>query len=175
MCQQGPGLAGALQPFPILWPSQRKEGVGGAGGARVPHTHPADPVALGNLQMSSSIYGTLDATSVSFPGGSEGKESACDAGDPGLISVLGRSPGGGHGNPLQCSCLGIPMDEEGAWGGFSPWGCRVGTRLSDFTFTSMGCSEGPQAAPGKSKEAEQEPCAHWPLSLTHYWPHAPQE
>ena len=41
--------------------------------------------------MSSSTYGTLDATSVSFPGGSEGKESACDAGDPGSIPVLGRS------------------------------------------------------------------------------------
>ena len=52
-----------------------------------------------------------------FPGGGVGKESACnaeDAGDLGLISVLGRSPREGHGNPLQYSCLENPMD-RGAW------------------------------------------------------------
>ena len=42
------------------------------------------------------------------------KESACNAGDLGLIPVLGRSSGGGHGNPLQYSCLEKPMD-RGAW------------------------------------------------------------
>ena len=45
-----------------------------------------------------------------FPGGSDGKESACLAGDPGSILGCGRSPGGGHGNPLQYSCL-----ENWAW------------------------------------------------------------
>ena len=40
-----------------------------------------------------------------FPDGSDSKESTCNAGDLGLIPGLGRSPGGGHGNPLQCSCL----------------------------------------------------------------------
>ena len=40
-----------------------------------------------------------------FPGGSDGKESACSVGDLGLIPGLGRSPGGGHGNPLQYSGL----------------------------------------------------------------------
>ena len=53
-----------------------------------------------------------------FPGGSvSGKESVCDAGDAGdaaSIPELGRSPGGGNGNPLQYSCLGNPMD-RGAW------------------------------------------------------------
>ena len=43
-----------------------------------------------------------------------GEESACRAGDGGFISGSGRCPGGGHGNPLQCSCLGNPMD-RGAW------------------------------------------------------------
>ena len=43
-----------------------------------------------------------------FPGGSDGKESACNAGDLGLIPGLGRSPGGGHGNPLWNSCLENP-------------------------------------------------------------------
>ena len=47
-----------------------------------------------------------------FPGGSDGKEAACKAGDLGSIPGLGRSPGGGHGNPLQYSCLENPMDRE---------------------------------------------------------------
>ena len=49
-----------------------------------------------------------------FPGGSESKESACNAGDPGLIPGLGRSPGEGNDNLLQYSCLENPMD-RGAW------------------------------------------------------------
>ena len=44
-------------------------------------------------------------TDVGFPGGSDGKESVCNAGDPGLIPGLGRSLGVGNGNPLQYSCL----------------------------------------------------------------------
>ena len=51
---------------------------------------------------------------VSFPGGSDGKVSACDVGDPGLIPGLVRSPGEGNSNPLQCSCLENPTDGE-AW------------------------------------------------------------
>ena len=49
-----------------------------------------------------------------FPGGSDGKESACNAGDPGSIPGLERSPGEGNGTPLQYSCLENPMD-GGAW------------------------------------------------------------
>ena len=49
-----------------------------------------------------------------FPGGSDGKESVGNAGDPGLILGLGRSPGGGHGNPLHYSGLENSMD-RGAW------------------------------------------------------------
>ena len=47
-----------------------------------------------------------------FPGGSDSKESACNAGHLGSIPGLGRSPGGGHGNQLQYSCLENPMTEE---------------------------------------------------------------
>ena len=54
-----------------------------------------------------------------LPGGSDGKESACNERDLGLISGLGRSSGRGHGNPLQYSCLENPMD-RGAWRGL--WG-----------------------------------------------------
>ena len=45
-----------------------------------------------------------------FPGGSDGKASACNVGDLGLIPGLGRSPEEGNGNPLQYSCLENPMD-----------------------------------------------------------------
>ena len=47
-----------------------------------------------------------------FPGGPYSKESTCNAGDLGSILGLGRSPGEGNGNPLQYSCLEIPMDGE---------------------------------------------------------------
>ena len=49
-----------------------------------------------------------------FPRVSDGKESACSAGDLGSIPGLGRSPGEGNGNPLQSSCLENPMG-RGAW------------------------------------------------------------
>jgi len=49
-----------------------------------------------------------------FPGGSDSKESACNAGDLSSIPGLGRFPGEGNGNLLQYSCLGNPM-ERGAW------------------------------------------------------------
>ena len=51
-----------------------------------------------------------------FPGSSDGKESACNAGDPDLTPEPGRSPGEGNGNPLQYSCLENSMDR--------PWGCQ---------------------------------------------------
>ena len=49
-----------------------------------------------------------------FSGSSAGKEPSCSAEDPGLIPGSGRSPGEGHGNPLQYSCLENPMN-RGAW------------------------------------------------------------
>ena len=58
-----------------------------------------------------SIF-SVQASHYSFPGGSLGKESAHNAGDPGLIYWSGRSPGEGNGNPLQCSFLENSMNEE---------------------------------------------------------------
>ena len=55
-----------------------------------------------------------------FPGGSDGKETACNAGDLGSVPRLGRSPGGGHGNPLQYSCLENPQGQMSLVG-YSPW------------------------------------------------------
>ena len=59
----------------------------------------------------------------SFSGGSDSKESACNAGDLGSISGLGRSPGGGHGNPLQYSCLEDPHGRRSLVG-YSPRRCK---------------------------------------------------
>ena len=55
-----------------------------------------------------------------FPGGSDSKESTCNAGDLGSIPGLGRSPGEGYGNPLECSCLENPHGQKSLVG-YSPW------------------------------------------------------
>ena len=54
-------------------------------------------------------------TNKGFPYSSAGKESACNAGDLGLIPRWGRSSGEGNGNPLQYSCLENPMDRGACW------------------------------------------------------------
>ena len=69
-----------------------------------------------------------------FPGGSDGKESACNAGDSGSIPGLGRSAGEGNGHPLQYSCLENPLD-GGAWWATVHGVAKSWTRLSDFPFT----------------------------------------
>ena len=56
-----------------------------------------------------------------FPGSSAGKETACNAGDSDSIPGLGRSPGRGHVNPIQYSCLENPHGQR-SLGGYSPWG-----------------------------------------------------
>ena len=58
-----------------------------------------------------------------FPCGSEGEESACNAGDLDSILGLRRSPGGGHGDPLQYSCLENPHGQR-RLAGYSPWGLK---------------------------------------------------
>ena len=72
-----------------------------------------------------------------FPGGSDGKASAYNAGDPGSIPGLGRSPGEGNGNPLQYSC---PEKSHG-WRslvGYNPWGLKESdtTELLHFHLNS---------------------------------------
>ena len=64
--------------------------------------------------LISDSLNQIRGASVDVPGGSDGKQTACTAGDTGSVPGLGRSPGEGSGNPLQCSCLGNPMD-GGAW------------------------------------------------------------
>ena len=67
-----------------------------------------------------------------FPGGSEVKASACNAGDLGSIPESGRSPGEGNGNPLQYSCLENPMD-GGAWWATVHWVAKSQILLSNLT------------------------------------------
>ena len=70
------------------------------------------------------------ATSLGLPCGSAVKNPLANRGDTGLISGLGRSPGGGHGNPLQDSCLENPMD-RGAWWAIGHAVAKRRTWLSD--------------------------------------------
>ena len=65
-----------------------------------------------------------------FPSSPDGKASACNAGDPGLIPGLRKSPGEGNGNPLQYLCLGNPMD-RGAWQATVHQVVKSQTRLTD--------------------------------------------
>ena len=75
-----------------------------------------------------------------------GKESACQSRRHGSIPRLGRSPGGGNGKPLQCSCLENPMD-GGAWWATVHGVAKSRTRLSDFTsLYFMATTESPCAA-----------------------------
>ena len=69
---------------------------------------------------------------MAFPGGSDSKASAYNAGDPDSIPGSGRSPGEGNGNPLQYSCLENPMD-GGAWLATVHGVAKNWTQPSDFT------------------------------------------
>ena len=66
-----------------------------------------------------------------FPDSSDSKESTCNVGDLGSVPGLGRSPGGGHGNSFQYSCLDNPHGQRSLVG-YSPWDHKeLGTGLSD--------------------------------------------
>ena len=80
------------------------------------------------------IYKYINACT-GLPRWLSGQESAHHAGDPGSILGLGISPGGGHGTPLQYSCLENPMD-GGAWWDTVHGVAKSWTRLSNFTFTN---------------------------------------
>ena len=68
-----------------------------------------------------------------FPGGSDGKASVCNAGDPGLIPGLGRSPEEGNGSPLRYFCL----EKSHGWRslvGYSPWSRKESDMTEQFHF-----------------------------------------
>ena len=84
---------------------------------------------LGSLASGGEAFNPGD-----LPGGSDGKESAYNVGDPGAIPGSGRSPTEGNGNPLKYSCLENPMD-RGTWWATIRGVAKSWTRLSDFIFT----------------------------------------
>ena len=84
------------------------------------HTHNAgDPGMIPELEFPLEIDKLPSPVLLGFRSGSDSKESACDVGDLGLIPGLGRSPGGGHGTPLQYSCLENPHGQR-SLAGYSP-------------------------------------------------------
>ena len=87
------------------------------------------------LSHKDILYMGSSPTPASFPGGSEGKESACNVGDLNLVPGSGRSPGEENGNLLQYSCLENPMDGGGAWRAAIHRVAKSWTRLNNFTFT----------------------------------------
>ena len=92
-----------------------------------------------SFTISRSLHKLMSIGSVMpsnhlFPCGSDGKEFACNAGDPGLIPRSGRSPGEGNGNLLQYSCLENSMDRR-AWGATVHGVTKSWTRLSTCTHT----------------------------------------
>ncbi|CAI9165511.1 unnamed protein product [Rangifer tarandus platyrhynchus] len=94
-------------------------------------------VFTSKLTQGSAVL-VVVSTCLGFPGGSEGKVSACNVGDPGSIPQSGRFPGEGNGNPLQYSCLENPMD-GGAWWATVHGVAKSQMRLSDFTFFLSTC------------------------------------
>ena len=77
----------------------------------------------------SAQSGDPSSVLLGFPGGSDGKESACNAGDLGLIPGLGRSPGEGNGYPLQFLAREVPWTEKP--GELQSMGWQSQARLSD--------------------------------------------
>ena len=105
------------------------------------------------LGAIKQVCGTIKQSAVGFPGGSDGKESTCSAGDLGSIPGLGRSPGRGHGNPLQHSCLENPHRQR-SLEGYSPQGLKkLNTTEWLNTCTHSRCC-GTQSAPSPARTCQ---------------------
>ena len=116
---QSRARTGPLPPSPQGHPPHTHRDSHAAGPPALPSPTASAPVTLHSIALFISFSGLLTPlfwpTLVAcHPGGSEGKVSARNAGQPGSIPGLGRSPGEGNGNPLQYPCLENPMD-GGAW------------------------------------------------------------
>ena len=97
---------------PAQLPGQASPAAPGAASIS-PRHHPPLLVPRACLPGEHSFY--LSTVDLGFSGGSGSKESGHNVGGLGLILGLGRSPGEGHGNPLQYVCLENPMDREAWW------------------------------------------------------------
>ena len=97
-----------FQNFPQFIVIHTVKGFGIVNKAEIDGSYPTPEVRGGSLEELSKYinkYYNRVRSNLGFPGGSDGKVSACTAGDPGSFPGLGRSPGEGNGNPLQYSCL----------------------------------------------------------------------
>ena len=123
---------------------------------------------LSTLCLSFSIYKTrIVIPTAGFAGGLDGKESACNAGDLGLVPGLGRSLGGGHGNPLQYSCL-ENLHGQRSLAGCSPWGRKewdTTERLSTAHNAYCKAPGGPQVF----TRLPAEECVWLILSISKYY------
>ena len=117
--------------------------------------------------LSSSLCERDWASHLGFPAGSAGKGSTCECTRPGLRPWVGRIPGDGNGNRLQCSCLENSMD-RGAWQAtYSPWGRKeldTTKPVSTHTRTQQSCVLS-KVAWGFSEGYSCKPChghSAWP-------------
>ena len=103
------------------------------------------PAEVGGTQMKRNF--------VYLSGGSDTEESTCNAGDMGSVPGSGRSPGGGNGNPLQCSCLENPRD-GGAW-----WAAVYGVAQSRTRLKRLSSSSSSRLQLGKYPSSERRSVA----------------
>ena len=116
--------------------------------------NPAIAVTTVNRNGLNSLW-EMQPCFPGFPGGSDGKESACNVGDLGSIPGPGRSLGKGNGNPFQYSCLENPMN-RGAWLATVHGVRKSQTRLSEtFTFTL--------------RSPKRQALELWPQNVTVLW------
>ena len=100
--------------------------------------------SMGSQRVAHDWVTELNGTcftgaSLGFPGGSDGKESACNVGDPHLIPGSGRSPGKGNSYPFQYSCLENSMDREASWATVHGI-AKIWTWLNNYNSTHSACS-----------------------------------
>ena len=94
-----------------------------------------------------------------FPGGSD-KDSTCNVGDLSLIPGLGRSPGGGHGNTFQYSCLENPHGQR-SLAGYSPWDHQESGMTERLSTKNIYCiyMHGMQHLSSPTRDRTQAPCS----------------
>ena len=130
------------------------------GGQRGPWQVPVLLSARGveDLSPYSHVAGDrmLRKQEAACTGGSDSKDSICSAGDLGLIPALRRSPGGGHGNPLQYSCLENPMD-RGAWRSIVHGVTKSWTQLTNYAQHSLNWGQQVPAQHRVQPRAEDRP------------------
>ena len=105
----------------------------------LPPELPGKYIIILDMKRDSAILLTWLKRVESRVGGSDGQESACNAGDLDSFPGLHRSPGGEHGNPLQNSCLENPPGQR-SLASYSPWGHKESNRTERLNRAHLGCS-----------------------------------